>query len=145
MRSILFVQPSLQPPGGGNGVGNWMIQALRDDYRLTVLSWWPVDLDQVNRYFGTSLKPTDFTALTPARAPRAVLDCLPMPLSNAKISVLRRRSKRIAHTFDLVMGAHGEADFGSPGIQFVHYPTRHVPPLPVNLRWFHTRDRKSVV
>jgi len=34
---LLFVQPSLQPPGGGNGVAAWMLQALKDDYDITVV------------------------------------------------------------------------------------------------------------
>jgi glycosyltransferase involved in cell wall biosynthesis len=144
MRTALVVQPSLQPPGGGNGVCAWMLQALRDDYRLTLLTWTPVDLDEVNRYFGTSLAPSDFTALSPSRASRAVLDGLPLPLSTVKTSVLRRRAKRIAPAFDVVLGAHGEADFGRPGIQFVHYPVRHVPALPVDRRWFHSSGTLSI-
>ena len=137
MSRILIVQPSLQPPGGGNGVCAWMLQALRDDHQLTVLSWTPVDLDRINDYFGTSLQARDFTALLPSSQVRAVVDRLPLPLANLKASVLRRRCKTIADGFDLVVGAHCEVDFGRPGIQYVHYPVRHVPALPVNLRWYH--------
>jgi glycosyltransferase involved in cell wall biosynthesis len=133
-----MVQPSLQPPGGGNGVCAWMLQALRDDYRLTVLSWTPVDLDRVNDHFGTSLKPGDISTLLPSRLTRGLLNRMALPMATIKTSVLRRRCKEIADGFDLVMGAYGEADFGRPGIQFVHYPIRHMPALPVNLRWYHS-------
>lgn len=61
---ILVVQPSLQPPGGGNGVCAWMLQALRDEHALALLTWKPVDLGPVNRYFGTSLRSTDLAVLT---------------------------------------------------------------------------------
>jgi glycosyltransferase involved in cell wall biosynthesis len=138
MRTVLVVQPSLQPPCGGNGVGAWILQALRHDYRLTLLTWRPVDLAQVNDFFGTSLQPSDVTPLTPARCVRAPLDALPLPLLALRTSVLRRRAKRIAPRFDVVIGVQNEADFGRPGIQFVHYPARRVPPLPVDLRWYHT-------
>ena len=115
-----------------------MVQALRDEYRVTVLSWVPVDVDQINRYFGTSLRSSDFTPLLPGRRVRAALDRLPLNISTLKASFLRRQAKRIAHEFDVIVGAHGEADFGRPGIQYVHYPVRHVPAAPENLRWYHT-------
>ena len=28
MKRVLLVQPSMQPPGGGNGVAAWVLQAL---------------------------------------------------------------------------------------------------------------------
>jgi len=138
-RNILMVQPSLQPPGGGNGVCAWMLQALRDDYRLTVLSWAPVDLDRVNDHYGTSLEPRDIRTILPSRLTRGLLNRVALPMSTIKASVLRRRCKDIADGFDLVMAAYGEADFGRPGIQFVHYPIRHMPALPVNLHWYHQK------
>src|SRR5262249_61339177 len=55
MARILFVQPSMQPPGGGNGVAAWMLQALADRHRVTVLTckrWEPEAIDAV---FGTRL------------------------------------------------------------------------------------------
>jgi glycosyltransferase involved in cell wall biosynthesis len=137
MARILVVQPSLQPPGGGNGVCAWMLQALRDEHELTVLTWTPVDLDRVNDYYGTSLRTSDVTALLPTSPVRAAVNRIPLPLAQLKASVLRRRCKAMMDGFDLIVGAHGEADFGQPGIQYVHYPVRRVAPLPVNLRWFH--------
>ena len=50
----------MQPPGGGNGVAAWMLQALSADHDVTVLSWWPVDVAPINRFFGTTLRSGDF-------------------------------------------------------------------------------------
>ena len=144
MRTALVVQLSLQPPGGGNGVCAWVLQALRDDYAVTLLTWQPVDLPKINDYFATSLRPSDFTALTPARPGRLCLDALPLPLASAKTSLLRRRAKRLAPQFDVVIGVNGEADFGRAGIQFVHYPARNVPALPVNTRWYHSAGTLAI-
>jgi glycosyltransferase involved in cell wall biosynthesis len=116
-----------------------MIQALRDSHALSVLTWQPIELDAVNAYFGTSLRWTDVTPHGVPAPLRAAIDRLPFPAATLKSSVLRRCAKRRVHAFDLVMSAHNEVDFGRPGIQYVHYPVRHVAPLPVDLRWYHRR------
>jgi hypothetical protein len=41
MKRVLMVQPSLNPPGGGNGVAAWMIEGLKTENRLTLLAWEP--------------------------------------------------------------------------------------------------------
>ena len=56
-RKILLLQPSLQPPGGGNGVAAWMIEALKSDYALSVLTCWPIDLAAVNRLLRHHTRP----------------------------------------------------------------------------------------
>ena len=68
MRRILLVQPSMQPPGGGNGVAAWMLQALVSEHRVTVLSWRPVEVDPINRFFGTRLRASDFDSIVVPRA-----------------------------------------------------------------------------
>ena len=53
-KKILMIQPSLQPPGGGQSVCAWILQALKGSYDLSVLSWRPVDLAPINYFFGIS-------------------------------------------------------------------------------------------
>ena len=60
MKRVLLVQPSMQPPGGGNGVAAWVLQALVAEHRVTVLSWRPVEIEPINRFFGTHLQPQRF-------------------------------------------------------------------------------------
>jgi glycosyltransferase involved in cell wall biosynthesis len=133
----LIVQPSLQPPGGGNGVCAWAVQALRDAYALTLLTWMPVDVDAINAHYGTSLRATDFATVTASPFLRAPIEGLPLNVARLKASVLRRRAKQIAGEFALLMSADNEVDFGRPGVQYIHYPFRHAAPLPVDLRWYH--------
>lgn len=136
---MLIVQPSLRPPGGGNGVAAWMIQALRDAHALTVLTWDPIDVGAVNVYFGTSLRGCDFAAVEVPAPLRAAIDRLPFPATTLKSSVLRRRAKRLVGGFDLVISACNEVDLGRPGVQYIHYPVRHVAPLAADLRWYHRK------
>ena len=42
-KRILFIQPNLHPPGGGEAVAAWFIEALKDEYDLTLLTWTPID------------------------------------------------------------------------------------------------------
>lgn len=142
---ILMVQPSLRPPGGGNGVCAWMLEALRDDYQLSLLTWTPVDLDEVNGYFGTTLRRSDLAIYVLPAWLRVAVDRLPFSASTLKSAILRRRAYEMSSRFDLVMSANNESDFGCrPGIQYIHYPVRHVPPLPVDLRWYHSRNALRV-
>jgi glycosyltransferase involved in cell wall biosynthesis len=136
-RKVLLVQPSMQPPGGGNGVAAWMLQALVDEHDVTVLSWRPVDVEPINRFFGTSLDPRRFsTLLTPAWW-RHATDRLPVPVALVRGGLLMRHTRRVAPRFDVIIGAHNEMDYGRRGIQYIHYPTYWRPRPAVDLRWYH--------
>src|SRR5262245_20317351 len=95
MKKILFVQPSLQPPGGGSGVCAWTIEALKREHAVSVLAWRPVDLVAINHYYGTSLSPSDFTIYMAYPAFRGLMDLIPAPLSLLKTSLLLRLGKRM--------------------------------------------------
>ena len=136
-RKVLLVQPSMQPPGGGNGVAAWMLQALVRDHDVTVLSWWPVDVAPINRFFGTSLDPRAFATRVVPYAWRALPDHLPVPVALLRSSIVMRFTRQFIDDFDVVMGVHNETDYGRRGIQYVHYPTYLRPRPQVDLRWYH--------
>jgi glycosyltransferase involved in cell wall biosynthesis len=134
---VLFVQPSLSPPGGGNGVAAWMLQALRDEHEVTALTWWPIDLDRMNRFWGTSLRPGDFRALRVPVRIRRLVDALPLPLGMLRTAVMLRLARRLRQAYDVPVTCNNEADFGTVGVQYVHYP-RNSFPRPLNdYRWYH--------
>lgn len=137
MRRVLLVQPSLQPPGGSNGVAAWVLQALVADHRVTVLSWRPVEVDPINRFFGTHLRQSDFDTIVVPRSRRALADHLPVPGTLIKLSLLMRYTRKVSDGFDVVFGVFNETDFGRRGIQYVHYPTYLRPRPKVDLRWYH--------
>lgn len=127
----------MQPPGGGNGVAAWFLQALVDEYDVTVLSWWPVDLDPINRFFGTSLRRGDFRTLVVPPHWRFIPDHLPVPASLLRSALLMRYTRRVSRDFDVIVGIHNETDYGRRGIQYVHYPTYLRPRPEVDYRWYH--------
>lgn len=139
-KRLLLVQPSLQPPGGGNVVAAWAIQALKDEHEISVLTWRRIDLEAINRYAGTTLRTGDFHALRVPAAWRALLRLLPLPLAQLRASLLLRDARRRTHDFDLCLGVNNEADFGRPGIQYVHFPWAYLPRPAVDLRWYHGSD-----
>lgn len=137
MKRVLLVQPSLQPPGGSNGVAAWALQALVAGHRVTVLSWEPVEIEPINRFFGTKLRQGDFDTIVVPRAWRAWADRLPVPAALIKLSLLMRYTRRVSGGFDVVFGICNETDYGRRGIQYVHYPTYLRPRPTVDLRWYH--------
>ncbi len=140
-RRVLLVQPSLQPPGGGNGVAAWFLQALAREHRVTVLSWRPVDVAPIDRFFGTSLRGLAFDTLSVPPSWVTMLDRLPIPASLLRNALLMRFTRRVSSRYEVVLGVHNEADFGRRGIQYVHYPTYLRPRPRVDMRWYHRSRR----
>jgi len=135
---ILFVQPSLQPPGGGNGVAAWMIQALREEHEVTVLTWAPVDLEEINRHFGTDLRKDDARYLRAHPRLAYALARLPTPTDLLKTALLMRTGRALAPDFDLAISGNNEADLGDRALQYIHYPRYQRPRPGLDVRWFHT-------
>ncbi|MEM7481914.1 MAG: glycosyltransferase [Acidobacteriota bacterium] len=139
MTRVLMVHPSLQPPGGGNCVAAWAIEALREPYDLTLLAWRQPDLEPVNRYFGTSLRPGDFRLLRVPAPLRLAVDSLPTPSALLGWGVMTRYARRLLQRgeWDVVLSTQNEMDFGRPGIQYIHFPTYFEPRPDCDHRWYH--------
>ena len=137
MKRVLLVQPSLQPPGGSNGVASWVLQALVPEHRVTVLSWQPVEVEPINRFFGTDLHRSDFDSLVVPRSWRLVPELLPTPATLVKLSLLMRYTRKVSAGFDVIFGVYNETDYGRRGIQYIHYPSYLRPRPPADLRWYH--------
>ena len=134
---VLFLQPSAQPPGGGNGVIAWMIHALQDEYDVSLLSLERFDAESINRFYGTAIEASKVHAERAYPVLNRVFERIPLPLALLKSSLLIRRLREVHGAFDLIITANNEANLHRPGIQYVHYPT-HLRPRPdVDLRRYH--------
>jgi glycosyltransferase involved in cell wall biosynthesis len=129
----------MNPPGGGNAVAAWIVQALRESCEVSVLSWAPPKLDEINGFYGTSLEPRDFSCHLVSARVRRTFDAMPASLALLKRAILRRRLDRLRsiHAFDVLIGADNEFDFGCRGIQYLHYPNQRMPRPRVDYRWYH--------
>jgi glycosyltransferase involved in cell wall biosynthesis len=119
---ILIVYSRLIPRGGGPGVGAWILEALRQDYSVTLLTVEPVDFSMLDKLYGTSLTGSDLQVRTMNPVVSRFLALDPDPGSVQKHLYLMRLSKRVRHQYDLVIGADNEGDFGPPAIQYIHWP-----------------------
>jgi glycosyltransferase involved in cell wall biosynthesis len=119
---ILVYYCRLVPHGGGEGAAAWILEALRQDYAVTLLASEPVDFSLLDRCYGTSLTGSDLQVRTMASLVRAFLGLDPDPGSVQKHVYLMRLCKRIRRQYDLVVGADNEGDFGPPAIQYIHWP-----------------------
>jgi len=138
VKRVLLVHHDLLPVGGGNLVGAWFLEALRERFRTTLLAWRRPDFAQVDRYYGTALAGAEFELrLVPAAARRAV-DALPVPADYLRINVLARSARALLRRepHELAISTLNEMDFGQPALQYVHYPSRRMPRPEADYRWY---------
>src|SRR5262245_40768427 len=114
-----------------------MLQALKDDYEVTLYTWWPVDVEQINRFWGTSIRADDFRGIRAPTWLRRLVDAPPLPLAMLRTAVMLNSVRRRLADFDIAVTANNEADFGTVGVQYVHYPWNMFPRPVVDLRWYH--------
>lgn len=146
MARVLFAQPNLQPPGGGQAVAAHMLRALLSHgHDVTLLTQVPFDPVAIDGYFGTDLclyaqhrmatvvvpSPWDGVAIAGRR--------IGLSLDLLRSAQLMRESRRRAADFDVVMSAHNEWPVPGPSVSYVHYPSRARPRPAADLRWFHLR------
>ncbi len=68
---------------------------------------------------------------------RRIVDAPPLPLAMLRTAVMINSVRRRSAEYDLAITANNEADFGSVGVQYVHYPWNMFPRPAVDLRWYH--------
>jgi glycosyltransferase involved in cell wall biosynthesis len=137
MPRILFIQPSLQPPGGGNGVAAWMLQALIDRHEVTLHTCTPFDPKATDAFFGTELAAREIEHRVVPTWWRAAFEAAPIPLHLLRDALLLRHARRLESSADLVVSANNEWPLRGAGVSYVHYPARARPRPDADLRWYH--------
>jgi glycosyltransferase involved in cell wall biosynthesis len=128
---VLLVQQSLDPPGGGNAVAAWMLQALVGQHAVstvTMTRWHP---SRVDEYYGTSLRAAAIAQLHPSRGWQA-LRKVPGELTRLRMAVLFRAARQVQRDFDLLITADNYGAFEQNGIQYLHYPAG-LRPAPIRM------------
>jgi glycosyltransferase involved in cell wall biosynthesis len=97
----------------------WAIQALKDDYDVTLVTGGQVDLEGLNAFYGTSLRASEFNALK-APVPLWLGLLRKMDKGDALDSVpYARLCRTVAPEFDVLISAYGLCDCGVPAVHFI--------------------------
>jgi glycosyltransferase involved in cell wall biosynthesis len=125
---VLVVQRSLSPPGGGNAVAAWMIQALLDQHQvasLTIDAW---SAKHTNAFYGTAIPEGAVTRHVLPAAWRWLSAVNAEHLTQLKMAALLREARMLAPDYDILICVDNFATFARPGLQYVHFPARMAPP-----------------
>jgi glycosyltransferase involved in cell wall biosynthesis len=139
VKRALVIDPGLNSPGGGTCVAGHALQAIRDTFEVTLLSWHEVDFGPVNAAFGTDLAIDQFRFVRVPHRWRHALALCPFPLALLKNALLQRKARELLarEHFDLVISTSNEVDVGVRAIQYVHYPWAYYPRPDADYRWYH--------
>lgn len=114
---------------GGEVVTAWVIEALKDEYSITLFTLVEINVDKFNKFYGTHLSTEDFKVIKPPLS--FLLEKLP-EFGLLKYHFLIRYCKPLLKNFDLVIGTYKEADFGRKGIQYIYSPDLTVDEMRLN-------------
>lgn len=108
--------------GGGDLTCAWILEALKDDYDLTYVTWGKkIDLEEVDNFYGTSLSKSGMKVNYIPSLNFLKFDTRPFWLI---IALMERYMKSRKDDFDIPFSTYNEIDFGKRGIQFVQGPSR---------------------
>ncbi len=113
--SILVAHPWMGR-GGSEATAMWTLEALQDRYRLAFATASPVDLDALNRTYGTSVSPEKVLLLPAPPLPGVKSGTVLVHWQRAWFD---RFCQRIGPRFDLCVSAYNPISFGKPGLQLI--------------------------
>ena len=117
---IGVVHMDLMAKGGGEAVAMNVLEALQDDYDVTLLTLTDPEFDHLNEYFNADVQSVDVRSagrLAPALNRRFGIEYY--ILQNA---LLGRYARRHADEFDLLVSTINELGLESNSVQYIHFP-----------------------
>jgi len=122
--------------GGSEVRALWIIDALKNEYEVSLITSGTVDFQQINEYYGLNLNSQEFSVI---QVP------LPFFLQNtSKFAALRGRliqryCQKIAQNFDLLISTYNPCNFGKRAIQFIA-DFSFDEELREKLKWYHKKN-----
>ena len=130
---VLLVQRTLSPPGGGNAVAAWLLDALCRDHELGTITSAPWSAAETNAFYGTAIPDGGVTQHV-IPAPWSWLSRLPEHRANRlRMCAVLRYARPLANRYDLLITADNYGAFAKPGMQYLHFPAP-LNPTPWRLR-----------
>jgi glycosyltransferase involved in cell wall biosynthesis len=112
------VEPDVLPGGGTEAVAAWVMEALKKNYDVTLITFSRVEADMLNQFYGTELGETEISVIYP---PFSSLLRRTRRLSMFKDHLMMRYCKFLHKKFDLFFAIGSGMDFGQKGIQYIAY------------------------
>jgi len=113
-KKIAVIHPLLRPGGGSEARALWIAEALKREYKVSLISMGKIDLDALNAFYGSDLRYDEISIIE-----------IPVPkLLRKRFDALRyyrlsRYCKKHSDTFDLMISTYNVMDFGTRGMQFI--------------------------
>ncbi len=113
-KNIAVIHPILKPGGGSGARALWVVEALKKDYKISLVSMGRINLGALNDYYGTDLKYDEIGIIE-----------IPIPqMLKKRFDALRnyrlsRYCKKNSDKFDLMISSYNVMDFGKKGMQFI--------------------------
>lgn len=111
--------------GGAEAVGLWILEALKDQYEVTLFTVAGVDFDRLNAMYGTHLSDETIKTESLFSGKRAafVNSCIAnnWHIRMVLFHTLIRRLKAQRHDFATCVSAYNAVDFGDKGINYIHW------------------------
>jgi glycosyltransferase involved in cell wall biosynthesis len=138
---IAVVHPGLVVGGGSEACAMLIVEALKDDYDLTIITSTRVDLDEFNDFYGTHIRAGDVTLV---RIPPVFFMKSHRRFAAVRTWRLARYCKKNSRRFELAISTYGAMDFDSVGVQYILDPTFNTqtlkllqPEPPALRKWFY--------
>jgi len=126
--------------GGSEAQAMWAIQALKDDYDVTLLTAGCVreaDLEDLNKFYDTSVRWDEVSVLEAPLLPGMRRNQLAAAVRGA---LFQRYCRKVASRFNVLVSAYNMCDFGVPGIHLIsdfawdHELSQKFDPMPQQAR-----------
>ncbi len=113
-QSVAIAHPRIGH-GGSESIVMWVAEALKGGFEVSILTTNSIDLDDLKRHYGTSLRPDEVTFRK-----------LSVPLISGTSSaaalrgaLFQRALRAVAGEYDLLISAYNPCDFGVPAIHCI--------------------------
>jgi len=113
-KKIGVIHPLLKSGGGSEAVTSWIAEALKKDYKISLLSMGKINLEALNQYYGTQLKYNEIN-IVEIQIPKL----LEKRFDALRSYRLSKYCKENSDKFDLMISTYNVMDFGKKGIQFI--------------------------
>lgn len=118
---IAVAHPNLMAKGGAEGVSIGVLEALQNQYEVTLLTLVDPDFDELNEYYSASVDSTRIAVDQPGIL-TSTLYRHTDSFHLLKSAFLSRLVKRERHRFEVVLSTYNEFSFRTSSVQYIHMP-----------------------